>query len=88
MPIGFPFSKASQIASLTEEERQELERARGAAKDPIDFNLGEAYEYLRDKGLEEPQALKSIAEKLSEKADFNYEGARKAQFTDEMIIAR
>ena len=43
MPIGFPFSKASQIASLTEEERQELERARGAAKDPIDFNLGEAY---------------------------------------------
>ena len=88
MPIGFPFSKASQIASLTEEERQELERVRGAAKDPIDFNLGEAYEYLRDKGLEEPQALKSIAEKLSEKADFNYEGARKAQFTDEMIIAR
>ena len=88
MPIGFPFSKASQIASLTEEERKELERARGAAREPIDFNLSGAYEYLRDKGLEEPQAIKAIAEKLSEKADFNYEGARRAQFTDEMIISR
>ena len=88
MPIGFPFSKASQIASLTEEERKELERARGAAREPIDFNLSGAYEYLRDKGLEEPQAIKAIAEKLSEKADFNYEGARRAQFTDETIISR
>lgn len=88
MAIAFPFSKASQIASLTEEERKELERARGAAKEPIDFNLSGAYEYLRDKGLDEPQAVRAIAEKLSEKADFNYEGARRAQFTDEMIISR
>ena len=67
MAIAFPFSKASQIASLTEEERKELERARGAAKEPIDFNLSGAYEYLRDKGLDEPQAVRAIAEKLSEK---------------------
>ena len=89
IPLTYlPSTLTSTTSNLSQEEREELERVRGASKEPIDFDFGAAYEELRDKGFDERVAVDTIARKLGEKANFDVAGARKAGFTNEQIVAK
>jgi len=89
IPLTYlPSTLTSTTSNLSQEEREELERVRGASKEPINFDFSGAYEELRDKGFDERVAVDTIARKLGEKANFDVAGARKAGFTNEQIVAK
>ena len=44
IPLTYlPSTLTSTTSNLSQEEREELERVRGASKEPIDFDFGAAY---------------------------------------------
>ena len=91
MPIPLPYAQSALsrgISDVSQEEREALQQARGSMQKPLDFDLEGAFVALSDKGFDERTATDTIAKKLSEKANFDVTGARKAGFTNEMIIAK
>ena len=91
MAIPLPYAQsalARGISDVSQEEREALQQTRGSMQKPLDFDLEGAYVELRKKGFDERTATDTIAQKLGEKANFDLTGARKAGFTNEMIIAK
>ena len=91
MAIPLPYAQSALsrgISDVSQEERDALQQARGSMQKPLDFDLEGAFVALSDKGFDERTATDTIAKKLSEKANFDVTGARKAGFTNEMIIAK
>ena len=89
IPLTYlPTTLAQGVADVSEEERQSLRAARANAFKPIDFDLDGAFVALSDKGYNSRDALDVIARKLSQKADFDFEGAREAGFTTEQVVSK
>ncbi len=91
MAISLPYAQSALsmgISDVSQEEREALQQTRGSMQKPLDFDLDGAFVALSDKGFDERTATNTIAQKLSEKANFDLTGARKAGFTNEMIIAK
>ena len=89
IPITYlPSTLAQGISDVSEEERASLRAARANAKKPLDFDLDGAFVALSDKGFDSRTSLDLIAKKLSEKANFDLSGARKAGFTNEQVVAK
>ena len=91
MAIPLPYAQSALsrgISDVSQEEREALQQARGSMQKPLDFDLDGAYVELRKKGFDERTATDTIAQKLGEKANFDLTGARKAGFTNEMVIAK
>ena len=89
IPLTYlPTTLAQGVADVSEEERQSLRAARANAFKPIDFDLDGAFVALSDKGYNSRDALDLIARKLSQKADFDFEGAREAGFTTEQVVSK
>lgn len=89
IPLTYlPSTLAQGISDVSEEERASLRAARANAKKPLDFDLDGAFVALSDKGFDSRTSLDLIAKKLSEKANFDLSGARKAGFTNEQVVAK
>ena len=89
IPLTYlPTTLAQGVADVSEEERQSLRAARANVFKPIDFDLDGAFVALSDKGYNSRDALDVIARKLSQKADFDFEGAREAGFTTEQVVSK
>ena len=89
IPLTYlPTTLAQGVADVSEEERQSLRAARANAFKPIDFDLDGAFVALSDKGYNSRDALDLIARKLSQKADFDFEGASEAGFTTEQVVSK
>ena len=91
MPIPstyLPSTVIQQTRAGLDKEEEALDAARQKLQQPLDFDFSGAYEMLRGKGFDERIAMDTIAKKLGEKNNFDVQAARKAGFTNEVIVAK
>jgi hypothetical protein len=91
MPIPstyLPSTIIQQTRVGADKEEEALDVARQKLQQPVDFDFSGAYEMLREKGFDERTAMDTIAIKLGEKNNFDVQAARKAGFTNEVIVAK
>ena len=91
MPIPstyLPSTVIQQTRAGLDKEEEALDAARQKLQQPLDFDFSGAYEMLREKGFDERTAMDTIAKKLGEKNNFDVQAARKAGFTNEVIVAK
>jgi len=91
MPIPstyLPSTIVQQTRAGQGKDEEALDAARQKLRQPVDFDFSGAYEMLRGKGFDERTAMDTIAQKLGEKNNFDVQAARKAGFTNEVIVAK
>ena len=91
MPIPstyLPSTVIQQTRAGLDKEEEALDAARQKLQQPLDFDFSGAYEMLREKGFDERTAMDTIAKKLGERNNFDVQAARKAGFTNEVIVAK